>query len=61
MLLADFPEMGQARPDIDVTTRVLVEAPYLVLYRILPEAVQIVRVVHGMRHIDANLFQEGIE
>ena len=46
----------------DVTdARVLVEPPYLILYRIVPVGPQIVRVLHGARHIDAALFGEGME
>jgi len=36
------------------------ERPYLILYRVLPEGVQIVRVLHGARHIDRAVFEEGI-
>lgn len=49
------------RPDIAVAGRVLVERPYLILYRILPDAVQIVRVLHGARRIDSALFDERLE
>ena len=34
----------------------LVEAPYLILYRVVPDAVQIVRVIHGARDITAHNF-----
>ncbi len=60
-ILEQFPEIGRARPDIADTAWVLVERPYLILYRILPTAVQIVRVLHGARRIDAALFGEGFE
>jgi len=50
------------RPDIQPGLRMLVEAPYVVLYRIEPdsmeapvEAVQIVRVLDGRRDLP-NLF-----
>jgi hypothetical protein len=39
----------------------LVELPYLILYRIIPAGVQIVRVLHGARYIDSTLFTRGIE
>jgi plasmid stabilization system protein ParE len=39
----------------------LVERPYLVLYRILPNAVQIVRLLHGARRIDSALYGEELE
>jgi toxin ParE1/3/4 len=60
-ILADFPKIGVARPDIDSTARALVESPWLILYRLIPEGVQIVRVLHGARHIDKDLFNEGLE
>jgi toxin ParE1/3/4 len=56
-----FPEAGAARPDIADDARVLVEPPYLILYRVAPAGAQIVRVLHGARHIDAALFGEGVE
>jgi toxin ParE1/3/4 len=42
-----FPEAGAARPDIADDARVLVEPPYLILYRVAPAGAQIVRVLHG--------------
>jgi len=39
----------------------LIEPPYLIFYRIRPDAIQIVRVLHGARNIDARLFGEGLE
>ena len=61
LLLERFPELGPARPNIADGARVLVESPYLILYRIVPIGPQIVRVVHGARHIDAALFGAGME
>jgi toxin ParE1/3/4 len=60
-MLKRFPEAGRLRPDIAAGARVLVERPYLILYRIVPQGVQIVRVLHGARNIDSVLFTEGIE
>ncbi len=60
-ILKRFPEAGRPRRDIAAAARVLVEHPYLILYRIIPDAVQIVRVLHGARHIDSTLFTKGIE
>ena len=58
---SSFPEAGPLRPRLDREARVLVEPPYLILYRIVPEGVQIVRVVHGARQIDRALFLRGLE
>jgi toxin ParE1/3/4 len=60
-ILERFPEAGMARPDIAKEARVLVESPYLILYRLVSGGVQIVRVLHGARDIDDSLFSEGIE
>ena len=60
-ILRRFPEAGPLSPGIAAEARALVELPYLVLYRTIPEGVQIVRVLHGARNIDETLFMEGIE
>ncbi len=50
--------MGRRRPDIRETARVLVEAPYLILYETIPDtdegpltAVEIVTIVDGRRDL----------
>jgi toxin ParE1/3/4 len=58
--LANFPELAPLRPEIAPTARVLVARPYLILYQALPEGVQVVRVLHSARDIDAALFAEGL-
>jgi toxin ParE1/3/4 len=57
-LLQSQPRMGVRRPDIRPALRMLVEAPYLLLYRTEPDtdegaitAVEIVRVLDGRRDI----------
>lgn len=54
------PRMGPRRPDIRPTTRVLVEAPYLILYETIPDSddqpvaeVEIVRILDGRRDLGA--------
>jgi len=49
--LAAFPELGPARPDLAPELRTMPVGRYLILYRILSETVEIVRVVHGARHL----------
>ncbi|WP_363791155.1 hypothetical protein [Mesorhizobium sp.] len=58
MELADQPRMGIRRPDIRPSTRMLVAAPFLLLYETIPdtddglvEQVEIVRVVDGRRDL----------
>ncbi len=50
-VLADHPRIGPARPDIGAGARVLVIAPWLVLYRVVGEGVQVVRIVDGVRDL----------
>ncbi len=61
LILGRFPEAGPSRPDIASEARMLVEAPYLILYRLIPDGAQIVRVLHGARDIDAAMFNEATE
>ena len=49
--LADFPEMGVARPDIAPDARSLVVERWLLLYRLGSDGVQIMRVVDGARDL----------
>jgi toxin ParE1/3/4 len=60
-ILETFPKAGPARRKIAAEARALVEPPHVILYRIVADGVQIVRVLHGARHIDTALFMEGIE
>jgi toxin ParE1/3/4 len=60
-ILETFAEAGRSRPDIAPDARVLVERPYLILYRLVPGGVQVVRVLHGARHVDGLLFAAGME
>ncbi|BAT56709.1 hypothetical protein NOS3756_57210 (plasmid) [Nostoc sp. NIES-3756] len=50
-MLADKPGLGQARPDIAPELRYFPVGRYLILYRELIDGVEIVRVVHGARHL----------
>ena len=57
-LLREQPRLGVARPDIAPGFRMLIERPYLLLYRIHPDLppgpfdeVEIVRVVDGRRDL----------
>jgi toxin ParE1/3/4 len=53
--LGQFPEIGQARPDLALDLRHWPVGSYLILYRVDPEAVLIVRVIHGARDLPAVL------
>ncbi len=49
--LAEHPHLGPSRDDIRLGLRYLVEGEYLILYRIVDEGVEIVRVVHARRNL----------
>jgi toxin ParE1/3/4 len=55
LALAAHPLMGPLRPDIAPELRYFVSGKYLILYRTVPDGIQIVRVVHGARDL-SNLF-----
>ena len=50
-LLANHPQLGPARDDIAQGLRYHPLANYLILYRIIPQGVEIVRVAHSARNI----------
>jgi toxin ParE1/3/4 len=52
-LLADNPLLGRARPDIAPELRYLPIGNYLILYRTLPNGIEVVRVVHGARRLES--------
>ncbi len=49
-LLAENPYLGPARPDIAPELRYHPVGNYLLLYRIIKNGIELVRVVHGARH-----------
>ena len=49
--LAEHPRLGPARDDIRPGLRYLIVGDYIILYRIVGEDVEIVRVVHGRRDL----------
>lgn len=48
-LLAENPELGQARPDIAPDFRYFPVGSYLMLYRKIRKGIELVRVVHGAK------------
>ena len=50
-LLADNPHMGPARPDIAKELRYHPVGNYLLLYRVIANGIELVRVVHGARDL----------
>lgn len=63
LLLAEQPRLGARRSDIRPGLRMLIEHPYVILYRTIPDTdddavtgVQIVRVVDGRQDLSALLY-----
>jgi len=52
VLLSENPRLGRARPDIAPEFRHWPAGNYLILYRLLPDGIEVVRVVHGARRLD---------
>lgn len=57
-MLTDYPRLGPRHPEIFATARMLVEAPYVILYETIPDdddadvhTVEIVRVVDSRRDL----------
>ncbi len=48
-ILDDFPEAGALRLDIAPDIRYLPVRKYVIFYRIAPDAVEVIRVLHGSR------------
>ena len=48
--LTAFPESGRAREDIGPDARSIAVRPYVIVYRIRPGIVEIMRVYHGARN-----------
>jgi toxin ParE1/3/4 len=59
--LADFPESGAPRPELGPGARSIIVGRYLILYRVGPDSVDILRVVHGARELGALLGQRREE
>ena len=45
--LQSFPEMGVERPDLSVGLRILPYRRSVIVYRVLPGRIRVVRVLHG--------------
>ena len=50
--LGRHPMMGRARPELRADLRSLPFGAYLILYRVVEDGVEIIRVVHAARNLD---------
>jgi toxin ParE1/3/4 len=53
--LAQMPELGRERPDLAPGLKGLPFGNYIIFYRLIPEGIQVVRILHGARDITALL------
>lgn len=52
-MLAAHPEMGQRRPELSPDLRSFVVGNYVVFYRPIEQGIEVARVIHSARDIDA--------
>jgi toxin ParE1/3/4 len=50
-LLARIPDLGRKRNDLAPDLRGLPAGNYVIFYRLVPEGIQVIRVLHGARDI----------
>ena len=58
--LSDMPGIGRSRSELRPDLRSAAEGSYVVFYRVVDSEVQIVRVLHGARDIEA-IFRQATE
>ncbi|MDD2902690.1 MAG: type II toxin-antitoxin system RelE/ParE family toxin [Syntrophales bacterium] len=51
--LAHNPNMGRSRQELEESLRSFPVGRYVIFYRVIPEGVEIIRVLHGSRDLDA--------
>lgn len=52
LLLAANPELGRERSELSAGIRSLTFNNYVIFYRAIPSGIEIVRILHGARHIE---------
>ncbi|BAC91446.1 type II toxin-antitoxin system RelE/ParE family toxin [Gloeobacter violaceus] len=52
-LVASQPRMGRVRPELGTEIRSFAAGRYVLFYRPLPDGIELVRVLHGARDLDA--------
>lgn len=58
-LLAKSPGLGRARPELRTDLYSYpVASKYIIYYRVTDEGIEIARVLHGARQVDASLFDD---
>jgi plasmid stabilization system protein ParE len=49
--LAEMPTAYPLRPDLGANVRIAVNAPYLIIFRVLTNEVRVDRIIHGARNV----------
>lgn len=57
LILIEHPRAGEARPELGRDVRRVVEAPYLLFYRVTDDEVEVIRVLHGARRITRRMMR----
>ena len=57
--LGDWPHSGRARDELSSGVRSIVVDPYVVFYRVGKSAVEVIRVLHERRDVDAIFSRTG--
>jgi len=58
--IAEFPHAGPPRPQRGEGIRIAIHGKYVIVYRVRDETVQVLRVVHGARDLDALFADEPL-
>ncbi len=58
--IGDFPHAGPPRFHWGADVRIAIHGPYLLVYRVRDEMVQVLRVVHGARNLNALFVAEPL-
>ena len=59
--IATFPRAGAPRPQWGAEIRIVVHGKYVIVHRPRDETVQILRIVHGARDLDALFAEEPLQ
>jgi len=58
-LLGQFPEMGRTREELAPGLRSVIVGQYVLFYRVTPAAIEVIRILHGARDIEAALKEDA--
>lgn len=58
--IGDFPHSGAPRPQWGANIRIVIHGKYLIIHRVRGDTVQVLRVVHGARDLEALFSREPL-